>query len=95
MQYEFVRDGLRWGPDTICAVCNRMACHMLALPPSVITPLPDEMVAVPPERRGLCRECGRGLHSLTVLSDEDIERLRCYARANTGPAHAPLFEKAW
>jgi hypothetical protein len=80
MHYEFVRDGLRRDPDVICAVCNSTAYHRLALPPSVITQVPTHTTAVPPERRGLCRECGRGRHSLSILSDEDIERLRRSAR---------------
>lgn len=33
-------------------------------------------VAIEPERRGLCRECGRGRHALSFVSDEEIERLR-------------------
>ena len=76
MHYEFVRDGLRRDPNITCAVCSRTAQHRLALPASLITKLAVQVTAVPPERRGLCRECGRGRHSLSMLSDEDIESLR-------------------
>jgi hypothetical protein len=76
MHYEFVRDGLRRDPNIICAICDRTAQHRLALPASLITKLAAQAMTVPPERRGLCRECGRGRHSLSMLSDEEIGRLR-------------------
>jgi len=76
VHYEFVRDGFRSNIGIRCAVCNGNAQHRLTLPATIVNRANGHTVPVPPELRGLCRECGRGRHSFSFLSDEDLERLR-------------------
>ena len=76
MYYQLLRDEARKDACMTCALCDRPAQHRLLVPPNVLSRRPQPEIAVPRERRGLCRECGRGRHALSVLTDEDIDRLR-------------------
>jgi hypothetical protein len=78
MHYQLLRDGfLRWkDADIYCAVCHDPALHRLLVSPDLLVTTSSERFKVPPELRGLCRECGRGRHSFSYVSDDEIERLR-------------------
>jgi hypothetical protein len=76
MYYQLLTRGLPRDAEIGCAVCDRPAEHRLLVPPLDLLRTPRPPIAVPPERRGLCRECGRGRHALSFVDDEEITKLR-------------------
>jgi hypothetical protein len=59
-----------------CAICDRPAVHRLLVPPAILSRAQVAPIGVPRERRGLCRECGLGRHSLSFVSDDELQALR-------------------
>ncbi len=76
MYYQLLKNALPRDAELQCAVCDCTAEHRLLVPPVVLLRTPRAPIAVPPERRGLCHECGRGRHTLSFVADEEITRLR-------------------
>jgi hypothetical protein len=84
--YQLLKHGFPRDADIACAICQAPAEHRLLVSPTVLLSTMRLRVAVPPERRGLCRECGRGRHSLSFVADDEIESLR---RDETAGRHTP------
>jgi hypothetical protein len=76
MHYQLLRSGVPRDAALECAICDEPAEHRLLVSPAVLSRPDATNIGVPRERRGLCRECGRGRHALSFVDDEEIEALR-------------------
>jgi hypothetical protein len=88
MIYQLLKNALPRDAEIDCAVCGGAAEHRLLVPPVELLRTPRLPIAVPPEHRGLCHQCGRGRHSLSFLDDEEILHLQRLRRDATLAAAA-------
>ena len=92
MFYQLLKNSLPRGVDIDCAICGRAAAHRLLVPPVEVLRTPRAPIAVDPERRGLCYDCGRGRHSLSFVADEEIQSLQRLLPLPVGPASERVEE---